>query len=1807
MPYTGIPDNQLFPLQWYLRLIKAPEAWWFLHNLTPSTILFGAEGDLTFGHSKIIVAVLDNGVETIGSKNAVHLAFSGVVAGNLEKYVGSFNFDTPKTPDPTDGNKLKYMDNTNDKILGSHGVLCAGLVLAKPIFDTEYPTGGGIIGVAGNCRLVGIIANYDTALKNGALWAANLGLESNANFVSLYKKLPLSAQYRIPTGEQTDIISLSLIGVMSDLRDHGYWLTIFGRKGRGLISVAAAGNSRDKDVMDTQMLSDSRRFLIVGATGIADSDSGNFETETVASYSTIGKKLSICAPGGDTEVTKSDHLILTTTTLDAGTVDFSTDVFTIEITRITNLVYSTSLPVMGLFSGQYVSVGSGPSGSFETRRIKNINVSTGRITLEKKFTNPSGLLNLNSPIDATIPYQFSLVQSTQVAPNSITITDPSARGLADGQEVFIMSLNTGEYATILSVVNNLITFDDDLSSLYPANSLIIAGPLFRKLKTPTKTKEGAFLYPLVREVQGDPDIASVQGLYIGQKVYCPYKNEYAPISKIFPDTNQVEFFRLDDSWSGLLIETVGGGEYDSEFSGTSASTPIVAGGAALVLSANMQLNWIEVFHILQSSAFKVDLSAQGEGKWEDEHGDKLFRGFANIFFENAAPTTLSSQAYLGNQTIDVLNASNFSKGCSIRIGGAISFQYAVVLHVSGNTVTLDRPLNKNFNLSAPVKIGLSPFHSNFYGAGRIDLEAAVKMAANWDVNARDLWIRDFIGDSGAPHGSQLLIDSPDIWVRVTNPTTDDYHAIETVDANPPPHCFPRPNQNAWVYVRVRNRGSLPSLQGMELVITVTQSNDPAQGPIQFKFPDRWHGPIIPGTFLFLEQTTYLTPNDTGKTLLNQFDSVLYESSAGFAFAENPSAPNDGFEKPHLLPSIQNGWEHIAIFPWPGKYIPSKKDRLNRVFIKAHIAPFDGDDSVAGDQVYNNNNLSYKEIFFLEAVLRDSSSSEVLEKINVDTIGTINIQPFELSLFHVELLEINNIIIQVKATFSDNTPPEIATFSYVSSTWVTSNTYPWLQILPPILSGSQSQQRQEFTTFPGNLLVSHLHAKVTFDVTIPDLGGDYIDTFEVNVKADAPRNAAGIAPKLQDIYSFTDMDLLPTQLAAKAFGPQSTKDFNTGSLFTGATGAPAKMKAYAVCAGQAFLQKVTGTNQLNLILEPTQALETSYGRVKYLVYKGLRQDSFLNANDSVLNNVPANNNQLLNRMWEVRIASNNEAVPPTNHLLLADDFGIDLSNQQSANTPLSAMFLQLACQPITAGWHIGDFDMGGGTSYGLEIIVDGPYHEPVLGDVRTLVNQVTIDYSNSNRPQYPTAEDDIAYKLQREKVLSYLDPAAFYGMMGAFVVGDQKFYHVKKNSGDLLMLDVAMVYDNMVDYFATKGNIYVDIRNEVGHSLNFFGSYSDLTPQRLAQINFLDPTNTVQQLAYHTMGWPLLTLTTSDFLPEAFSTLLHLQIALPEGDNGAPMLYYSGCSPFESFPTQVKRFKIPTLSGGYTSMIDLGILNHYASPSPVPMPTALKLAFCRRYAQPQVMPPGFPYARPLKNDLMDLLLSPADIALPTHVAGSTSWDTRDDLRYNGWTSLQTGFDFTLRTGRIKDDAGEIAFAFVQGPAELQGGTSDVIKHLSIDKNKGQAKADTFLRLLSEQGLIRVSETTIMALPLSVTCLRILSAADNYSVNLLDRSADDLMMVAYANAELAAIANASAVFLPGSTTYFVARNHEMLADSVGQPYFKMELWVQGIIYNTGSFGYDLDIVNTNLILYSLDQRNYFTAAYAASITPLLPFHA
>jgi len=359
-------------------------------------------------------------------------------------------------------------------------------------------------------------------------------------------------------------------------------------------------------------------------------------------------------------------------------------------------------------------------------------------------------------------------------------------------------------------------------------------------------------------------LASVAGLAVNQVIHVGaiggLGSEPARITAVNAGLNQITVNGHNgNAFTGGLLNAhtsgtavaMGPANHRNNFGGTSSATPLCAGLAALVLSANPALTYIEAREILRNTAVKFDLAnTDPVGQWLDANGN---------------PSVTS---------------------------------------------------------------GLPAVKSGWYGYGRIDAAAAVAMAVNFATN-RDLVIRENLSDTGAVASSGAFWNSPDIWCRRTDPSTDP-GALPASYAVAGPHEDPKRGQDNWVYLRVRNNGAAASLDAWVRIsvthfpgfeFTWPESFQPTNGP-----GDPLPSPMTPGTYFIGEaKVTGLAPG------ANQIVSVL----------------------------------------WPAGLIPPESVVVGGVNVNWHpcllaeITPHDGP-AANGNHVWNDNNLAQKNISIVNA-------------------------------------------------------------------------------------------------------------------------------------------------------------------------------------------------------------------------------------------------------------------------------------------------------------------------------------------------------------------------------------------------------------------------------------------------------------------------------------------------------------------------------------------------------------------------------------------------------------------------------------------------------------------------------------------------------------------------------------------------------------------------------------------------------------------------------------------------------------------------
>lgn len=227
-------------------------------------------------------------------------------------------------------------------------------------------------------------------------------------------------------------------------------------------------------------------------------------------------------------------------------------------------------------------------------------------------------------------------------------------------------------------------------------------------------------------------------------------------------------------------------------------------------------------------------------------------------------------------------------------------------------------------------------YSRWYGAGRLDVEAAVRRALDTDIPLGDAFVRENLTDIGdIPSGGSWWA-SPDIWVR--RDATTPVPTLSWFTA--PPHENARRGQDNAVFCRVRNRGAA-NVSTLYLRALLTH-----WAGLEFVFPADFQpsqnvgaalpSPLVPGTYLIGEaRIDDLTPDEN----------------------------------------------RIVKFVWPSSLVPPETVVVSGVNVRWHpcllvdASPHDGPSAIGGlaIPVQGNNNIAQRNITIDPAGSGDSDT------------------------------------------------------------------------------------------------------------------------------------------------------------------------------------------------------------------------------------------------------------------------------------------------------------------------------------------------------------------------------------------------------------------------------------------------------------------------------------------------------------------------------------------------------------------------------------------------------------------------------------------------------------------------------------------------------------------------------------------------------------------------------------------------------------------------------------------------------------------
>lgn len=306
-----------------------------------------------------------------------------------------------------------------------------------------------------------------------------------------------------------------------------------------------------------------------------------------------------------------------------------------------------------------------------------------------------------------------------------------------------------------------------------------------------------------------------------------------------------------------------------------------------------------------------------------------------------------------------------------------------------------------------------------------------------------------------------------------------------------------------------------------------------------------------------------------------------------------------------------------------------------------------------------------------------------------------------------------------------------------------------------------------------------------------------------------------------MHFFIDHTKLPVQGSNhKKFGPDPTNATTTFNLTTEFQ-LTQEAKAYACQAGMMVVQRsdANPTSLVNLIIKPLQPSNINGVTVRYFVYRGIKLSSFFSiSGDTVSVNVEnaATNTQFITAFWRNRraLSSTNPPAPtPLNFGYGHNDLPLSDPNNLNEDRPIRDIFNGKApakAYPVTEGMWIGDFSQA---SIAFEIELET---ELLLTSTLKTYRGASIVFQTDGLTLLPL-------KRRKEMILSFIDPAAFFGMHGDIGVSTTTYTGTSRNPSVAKTYSSGL-YADIVSKFANRNRIYLDIRSEKGLSYNFYNTY-----------------------------------------------------------------------------------------------------------------------------------------------------------------------------------------------------------------------------------------------------------------------------------------------------------------------------------------------------------------------------------------------
>ena len=198
--------------------------------------------------------------------------------------------------------------------------------------------------------------------------------------------------------------------------------------------------------------------------------------------------------------------------------------------------------------------------------------------------------------------------------------------------------------------------------------------------------------------------------------------------------------------------------------------------------------------------------------------------------------------------------------------------------------------------------------------------------------------------------------------------------------------------------------------------------------------------------------------------------------------------------------------------------------------------------------------------------------------------------------------------------------------------------------------------------------------------------------------------------------------------------------------------------------------------------------------------------------------------------------------------------------------------------VTAGMSLGTF--ANNAEAGIEFIIFDRFYRPTIDDLRKAEMCFTVPLTSGSIPGHDTNYVD---QRARENILNYIDPAAYYTMHYRIGV------NYKDSSGTTHLCSTAEAIGSQLlsSFVPSQNRIYLDIRNELGSSLNFYRDNEGTGSDQGIHIQYgYDKNAPLTPKNYYTNNWPIF----SEVINPASVNATTIALQVRQAHNPQPLLF-----------------------------------------------------------------------------------------------------------------------------------------------------------------------------------------------------------------------------------------------------------------------------------------------------------------------------